>query len=283
VKAPAVKPRVKTRAEKEREDFVRRQQVANQINRERLNQLRRKKTIEPLDSQVKVQVAKSAEHPLVAAAEARAKARREAELNSGKKLTPQQLKERAIARAFAQMEKMQAEGVAATAVVTETITTTIDKKRHFWQSKRFVLATVMSAAAVMLLGYFVYLNMPDISVRVVASRAGIDVAYPNYLPAGYKLNGLVSEQSGRVSMTFVNDAHKFSVTQEKSIWDSTALYNNFVKDEWGASAVILREQGLTIYVNGSDATWVNGGIRYTIDDIADGLTKQQIRDIAVSF
>jgi hypothetical protein len=73
------------------------------------------------------------------------------------------------------------------------------------------------------------------------------------------------------------------IIQEKSAWDSKALYSNYIQKEWGTGAVILREQGLTIYVMGSDAAWVNGGVKYMIDDAADGLTKQELRDIAVSL
>ena len=275
VKKPVVPARVVTRAEKEREAFLRRQEVANQINRERLAELKKrqeedakKKNIEPVPV-----------HPMVAKAQDKIKARA-TQPQMVSVMTAQQLKEDAIKKALKQMDRV--DKPLMTVVQTE-VTETIDGKRRFWQSKRFVLALSMSAAAVLLLGYFVHLNMPDISVRVAASRAGVDGKYPNYLPRGYELDGLVSEKSGRVEMTFKRDDGRFTIVQENSAWDSSALYSNYVAQEWGPGTEILREQGLTIYVNDSDAAWVNGGMRYMIDDAGAGLTKQELRDIAVSF
>jgi hypothetical protein len=270
VKPPAAPARVKTRAEKDREAFMRRQELANQLNRERLAELRAAKQ--------RAAVEQAPVNPVVARAQEKIKARKGAA--PVEHLTAQQLKERAIQNALAQLDRMD---TPVAQVVETEVVETIDKKRHFWQSKRFVLAVTLSASAVLLLGYFIHLNMPDISVRVAASRAGMEGRYPNYLPKGYELDGLVSEKSGKVEMTFENGADQFTITQEKSAWDSNALYSNYIQKEWGQSTMILREQGLTIYVNGSDAAWVNGGVKYVIDDAGDALTKQDLRDIAVSL
>ena len=274
VKKPVAIPKVRTRADVEREALARRRAMVEKMRREQAVQAR-KRTIQPLETSKKPTQPVVTKHPMVANAEAKMKAR--AEAARAPIMSAQEQKDLAIKRALAQMDRMD------TVVEEEVIEEVIDKKRHFWQSKRFVLAISMSAVAVLLLGYFVHLNMPDISVRVAASRAGVDGSYPSYIPRGYSLDGLVAENNGKIEMTFSNAALKFTVTQEKTTWDSAALYNNFVMREWGAEAVILREHGLTIYVLGSDAVWINGGILYKIDDIKDGLTRQQLRDIAVSF
>ena len=86
-------------------------------------------------------------------------------------------------------------------------------------------------------------------------------------------------------MTFTNSAidSSFTLTEEKSSWDTNALLSNFVKEEYGENYTVIREQGLTIYISGSDAAWVNGGIVYKIDTTSGSLTNKQIRSIAVSL
>lgn len=279
VKKPVAPTRVVTRAEKEREAFLRRQEIANQINRERLAEM---KAMQEAAAKTKKPDGPVIVHPMAARAQEKMNTRA-AQAKATTRISPksaQELKEAAIKQALAQMDKMDK---PAMAVIEQEVVETIGKKRRFWQSKRFVLALSLSAASVLVLGYFVHLNMPDISVRVAASRAGVDGKYPSFLPRGYDLDGLVSENSGRVEMTFKNGEEQFMIIQENSSWDSNALYSNYVATDWGEGTEILREQGLTIYVNGSDAAWVNGGVKYVIDDAAEGLTKQELRDIAVSF
>ena len=75
----------------------------------------------------------------------------------------------------------------------------------------------------------------------------------------------------------------FTLTEEKSSWDSSAVLANFVLPNWGNDYVTVKGQGLTIYVFGSNATWVNGGILYKIIDETNTLTKQQLHDIAVGL
>ena len=76
---------------------------------------------------------------------------------------------------------------------------------------------------------------------------------------------------------------KFKLTEEKSSWDSNAFLNNFVKANWGINYTVVREQGITIYIsNEADASWVNGGLLYTLD--SDGqLSKKQIKNIVTSL
>jgi len=279
VKKPTVVPKIKTRADVEKEALMRKRAMMEQMKREQAVLVKRRQMQRLKDKEAAEKAARQAEkNPLIELAEKKNQARAAAAQKPV--MTAQELKEQAIKRAMEQMKRMDP---VPGLLVEEEVEEVIDKKRHFWQSKRFVLAISMSTVAVLLLVYFVQLNMPDISVKVAASRAGVDGTYPSYIPRGYSLEGLVSEKNGKIEMSFKSASQKFTIVQEKSVWDSTALYNNFVVKEWGKSAEVLREHGLTIYVNGSDATWVNGGIRYLIDDNAEGLTRQQLRDIAISF
>jgi len=145
---------------------------------------------------------------------------------------------------------------------------------------------VLSAtlAIVMLGGYFTYLNMPALSVRVAAVQAGIDAGYPSYHPDGYALNGPVNYSDGRVSMNFKANGgeQNFTVNQSKSSWDSEALLDNYVTPKAGSNYIPYAENGLTIYVYGDNAAWVNGGILYTIEGDAP-LSSTQVRHIATSL
>lgn len=126
--------------------------------------------------------------------------------------------------------------------------------------------------------------MPDISLRVAAMQTGFEATYPSYIPREYALSGITSE-GGNIILNFRNQAAEtaFALTEEKSTWDSGALLNNYVKPTYGENYSVIREQGLTIYVSGSNAAWVNGGIVYKLQAGSNNLTKKQIKSIAVSL
>lgn len=149
---------------------------------------------------------------------------------------------------------------------------------------RVVLAITCAAAAVFAIVYFVNLNMPDISMRVAAMQTGIEASYPNYIPRDFGLSDITSE-NGKITLNFKNSStgDAFALIEEQSSWDSNALLTNYVKETYGENYSIIREQGLTIYISGSDAAWVNGGVVYKLKTTSGSLTKKQIKSIAVSL
>lgn len=217
-------------------------------------------------------------HPMQAAAIEKMQSR--ATVTQVSKMTAKELKDQAIKKALADASRTTDEEKSATK------TKKVKKKSvkvHFGLG-RVVLALSCAAAAVFAIVYFVNLNMPDISMRVAAMQTGIDASYPSYVPRDYSLSDITSE-SGKVVLNFKNAStgDAFSLIEEQSSWDSNALLANFVKDEYGDNYTTVREQGLTIYVSGSDAAWVNGGVVYKIDTTAGSLTKKQINTIATSL
>ena len=210
--------------------------------------------------------------PIVKIAKARMQARKAA---APQPLTAQELKERAIQQALRKVSSMD----MADEEYSEAF-----KKKHFWQKKKFALAASMAVISLALLGYLVSVNMPDISVRVAAMNSGIEKAYPSYVPSSYRLDGLVKEENGRITMGFKDDnGKKFTLMEEKSSWDSSAVLSNYVAKNWGASYSVAKGQGLTIYVSGSNAAWVNGGVFYVILDDDGALSSSDLHDIAVSL
>ena len=149
---------------------------------------------------------------------------------------------------------------------------------------RIMLALACAAAAVFAIVYFVNLNAPDISLKVAAMQTGIEASYPSYVPRDYSLSDITSEE-GKIVLNFkkAGSDEGFSLAEESSSWDSNALLTNYVKNEYGSDYSVIKEQGLTLYINGSDACWVNGGVVYKLKATSGTLTKKQIKSIAVSL
>ena len=221
-------------------------------------------------------IAPAQTHPIQSTANARMRQRTTTVAPA--KPTAQQLKDQAIKKALASASTMSTSGEQAIENDKK-----LNSKHHFGVG-RVVLALTCAAAAVFAIVYFVNLNMPDISLKVAAMQTGIEATYPSYVPRDFGLSGIVSE-SGKITLNFANHASgdEFSLVEEKSSWDSNALLNNFVKDEYGDNYSTIREQGLTIYVSDSNAAWVNGGIVYKLNTTTGTLTKKQISSIAASL
>lgn len=158
------------------------------------------------------------------------------------------------------------------------------KKSFLQKHTRGLSVASASLAVIMVAGYITYANLPNLSVRIASANAGVDATYPTYQPSGYSLNGPVAFDSGEVSMKFTANAgpQEFTVEQSKTNWDSSALLENLVKAQAKDDYSTYTDSGLTIYVYGTNAAWVNGGVLHTIEGDAP-LTNDQIRRIATSM
>ena len=152
-------------------------------------------------------------------------------------------------------------------------------------SRRVMKVATVTMSVVVLSAYVAYLNAPNISVRVAASRAGIEAQLPGYTPSGFVLSGPVEYEPGKVVLSFDSnsDERQFSIAQEESRWNSETLRENAVANITEDYETIQRG-GLTVYIwNGSNASWVNQGIRYTLAGDDSQLSEQQITQIATSL
>lgn len=149
---------------------------------------------------------------------------------------------------------------------------------------RVLFAFLCSSAVVAALFFVVQSNMPDISIKVAAMQTGIQATYPSYVPRDYRLSGVYTAQDNSVAMDFLGpNQAKFTLTEEKLPWDSTTLLNRFIRPKWGEDFTAIKEQGITIYISGSNAAWVNAGIVYKITNFHGELTKKQIKNIVTSL
>lgn len=152
------------------------------------------------------------------------------------------------------------------------------KKSHFAQY------TSTAIAALVLAGYVAYLNVPSISMKVAAHRAGFAATLPTYKPGGYGLRGPIAYSPGQVTLNFASntDDRRFSLTQQPTTWDSTALLENYVTKQT-QNYLTYQDRGLTIYIfNGSDAAWVNAGKLYHVKGENAQLDTDQLLKLATS-
>ena len=152
--------------------------------------------------------------------------------------------------------------------------------------QRIAPAVATALSFVVVVGYITYLNIPNLAIRVAANRAGFDASMPAFTPEGFAFNGPVQYSKGQVTIGFTkkdkSDDQKFAVTERKSNLDSLSLLESYVKPQSSQYAT-YEDKGLTIYVYGeSDATWVNRGVWYTIED-ANELSADQLIQVAASL
>ena len=241
----------------------------------------------------------AARHPYqVHAAEARA-ARQELEaqiMNAAHpSINTRERKEQAIARALAAVQPIEKEtDVLARNVSTASAKSTAKLDRTHSKRKkqatekaglsagrRFALAFSVAAVAVTGLAFLIINSVPDISLQVAAMQVGIDATYPAYVPRGYTMTSVTSND-GRIRLTFSDDENTFVITESQSSWDTSAVLNNYVKPEW-ETYTTTHENGITVYLNNSNAAWVNGGIFYTVECENNALTKKQLTNIVAGL
>lgn len=139
--------------------------------------------------------------------------------------------------------------------------------------------------AVLLLGAFIlYQNVPNISMRYAAQRAGIAAQLPDYQPSGFALSSKIKYTPGQIEMNFTSntDERAFTITQRESSWNSDTLMSNYVAQA-GDQVQTYEDRGRTIYLYGdSNATWVNAGVWYDIQGNSQ-LNSDQLIRIATSM
>ncbi len=134
-------------------------------------------------------------------------------------------------------------------------------------------------AALLIVGFIAYQNAPNLSLRLAATRAGFSAHMPGYQPSGFGLSGPIEYGPGQVTLNFRSnsDERNFHVVQRVSDWNSVALLSNFVTPNH-QSYQTYEDNGRTIYIyDGSNATWVNGGVWYQIEGNSSLSSDQLIR------
>ena len=160
-----------------------------------------------------------------------------------------------------------------------------NKQKRAWLKSKPRLASALTASLALLLlgGYLTYMNLPVISMKVAASRAGVNATFPNYRPDGYGLNGPITYSPGEVDINYKSTTNNngFKIAQKTSNWDSQALLDNYITKQT-ENYLTFQEHGITVYTFDNKAAWVNGGLLYTIDGDAS-LSSDQVLRLATSM
>ncbi len=159
------------------------------------------------------------------------------------------------------------------------------KRRERAANKLGLSAKTLNVSAValtvlILAGFIVYQNVPNMAMRVAASRAGFAARMPSYRPSGFGVVNPIHYQAGQITISFRSNAdanRNFQITQRVSNWNSDALLANLVSKN-SEPPQTIQDKGRTIFIyNDSNATWVDGGIWYSVEGNADLTTDQLVR------
>jgi hypothetical protein len=140
------------------------------------------------------------------------------------------------------------------------------------------------AAAFIIGGFFFYQNIPNLSMRVAATRAGVSAALPSYHPAGFSMSRQIQYSPGQIKVSYHSnsDQRAFDVIQKKSDWSKQDLVNNFVAAN-NRTYQTYQDNDRTIYIyDGSNAAWVDRGVLYQIEG-SSSLNSDQLLRLAASI
>lgn len=157
-------------------------------------------------------------------------------------------------------------------------------KRRSKKRSKLVTYSAGALAAILLVGFVAYQNIPNIAVRYAAARAGVKANLPGYQPAGFALGSRIQYNPGQITLSYSSntDDRGFTITQRESNWNSDTLMSNYVASK-SEQVQTYEDKGRTIYLYGeSNATWISGGIWYDIDG-KSLLNSDQLIRIATSM
>lgn len=129
-----------------------------------------------------------------------------------------------------------------------------------------VLKIGAALVAIGIMGGIVWLqNSPKLAFRNAAAKAGIAASLPTYIPSSYHQVGGASTSPGTLTLNFSSPSagQPLKITQRASDWDANALRENYVSEQ-STNFLAVQGQGLTIYLYGNQANWINHGVWYQL-------------------
>lgn len=152
-------------------------------------------------------------------------------------------------------------------------------------SPRIVSGGAFVLAGLLIASFFTLQNIPNINMRLASARAGIQGSLPAYQPGGFGLSGGINYQPGQIIIGYKSntDNRNFKIIQSASNWNSESLRENYETLKTSSSKIEVPDKGKTVYIyNGSNATWIDGGIWYRIEGDSK-LTSNQLLSLANSL
>ena len=157
--------------------------------------------------------------------------------------------------------------------------------KKFKLSPKFISLTAVFIAFVLLGSFFAYQNIPSVGMRIAAQKAGFNGNLPGSVPAGFAFKSPIVADSNNITVTYQSDSdnRNFTLVQRPTNWSSESLLTNYLLDSQYRYQV-YRDKGLTVYIyNGSNATWVDKGIWYSVTSEENSLSSEQLLELASSI
>lgn len=130
---------------------------------------------------------------------------------------------------------------------------------------RKVAGILAGLAALLLLGgFWAYLNMATIELKVASMQAGFTAQLPSHEPTGYELTN-IQNRPGQIVLEYHSGDRHYQITQQPTDWNSRTLGESIIAD---ANSQPIQTKGRTIYVYNGVASWVSGGVRYDLTNNA---------------
>lgn len=152
----------------------------------------------------------------------------------------------------------------------------IGKRFGFSKRATGIVASMLFITA--LGGFFAYQNIPNMSVRYAAIKAGVSGQMPSYKPAGFAIDSHIQYSPGKFSIAYSTnaDSRSYTLTQSNTAWSSDALKDHLTTS--GSQLQTYPQNGQTIYLHdNAQADWVNNGIWYSIAGSSSLNTDQLIK------
>jgi hypothetical protein len=128
-------------------------------------------------------------------------------------------------------------------------------------------------------GFLAYQKLPQVAIKLAASRAHIRASVPGYKPSGFNVAGPINYAQGAVTIHYKSalSNQAFTLVQKQSNLDSTAVASTVVPTNSTVQTSQVGGNTVYIYGAGNDAAWVNNGVLYTIKNNASLPSDQLIK------
>lgn len=160
---------------------------------------------------------------------------------------------------------------------------------NLWQkvklAPRWLTVGTSIFAVALLTGFLAIQKVPNVAMRIAATRSHVAAQLPGYTPSGFGLVTPIRSTAGSVSVKFAqngNSTRNYTLTQTASQMDNQSLSASVVPHNTQVQTSSVNGTTVYIYGNNNNATWVSHGVQFQIDDSAN-LNSDQLLKIASSL
>ena len=133
---------------------------------------------------------------------------------------------------------------------------------------RMVSYSAGAVALFAVIGVFSYHTVDSVQFRVATSRTGFSASMPSYVPDGYNLRQITTN-NGQVNIHYaantITGEHTVAITEKPSTWDNSTLLNQIIARSNSIAYQVIERDNRTIYLYGANrAAWLDNGVLYQV-------------------